>query len=216
MKRSPTKFRKYHLEVVQALTSIGNPTFGKAVQQDRGSKLKHLGIKFPDLRRRVRQGFSFYSLPEEQVLEVWDALWHMSPYGDVLFAALEFYAPIVKKKVSPALWTVVRRWSGRVDNWCHSDGLSAIYSRVLERCPKEVYPQIVSWNHSESEWLRRISLVSLIHYSGKKLFCPENVLPLVSNCLMTTALRSNGGRMGLGDEPVYKSEITKYMGLAEN
>ncbi|MBK9780127.1 MAG: hypothetical protein IPP55_08755 [Anaerolineales bacterium] len=51
--------KKYHSEVVKALTAIGNPAFGKAVQQDRGSKLKHLGIKFPALRRRVKQGFSF-------------------------------------------------------------------------------------------------------------------------------------------------------------
>ena len=185
MRVSRTKFQEYHLEVVQALTAIGNPTFGKAVQQDRGSQLKHLGIAFPDLRRRVRQGFSFYRLPEEQVLEVWDTLWRTSPYGDVLFAALEFYAPIVRKQVSPGLWSVVRQWSNRIDNWCHSDGLSALYSRILESYPAEVYPQLISWNHTEGEWLRRISLVSLIHYSGKNavFLPPEKVLPLVSNCL---------------------------------
>jgi len=185
MKISHTKFQEYHREVVQALTAIGNPTFGKAVQQDRGSQLKHLGIKFPDLRRRVKQGFSFYELPEEQVLEVWDTLSQTSPYGDVLFAALEFYAPIVRKRVSLSLWTVVRQWNNRIDNWCHSDGLSALYSRILERYPREVYPQLVSWNHAEGEWLRRISLVSLIHYSGKNavFLPPKKVLPLVSNCL---------------------------------
>jgi len=185
MKISRTKFQEYHREVVQALAAMGNPIFGKAVQQDRGSQLKHLGIKFPVLRRRVRQGFSFYRLPEEQVLEVWDALWRTSPYGDVLFAALEFYAPIVRKRVSPSLWSVVRKWSNRIDNWCHSDGLSALYSRILENYPAEVYPQLISWNHTEGEWLRRISLVSLIHYSGKNavFLRPEKVLPLVSNCL---------------------------------
>jgi hypothetical protein len=129
---SRTSFQKYHFEVVEALTAIGNPAYGKAVQQDRGSQLEHLGITFPDLRRRVRRGFSFYKLPEAQVLEVWNALWMVSPYGDVLFAALEFYAPVVRKRVSAALWPVVRQWSDRVDNWCHSDGLSAIYSRILE------------------------------------------------------------------------------------
>jgi 3-methyladenine DNA glycosylase AlkD len=215
MKISRTKFQEYHREVVQALIAIGNPTFGRAVQKDRGSKLKHLGIKFPELRRRVRQGFSFYELPEEQVLEVWNALWHTSPYGDVLFAALEFYAPIVKKKVSPDLWQVVREWSERVDNWCHSDGLSAIYSRVLESHQAEVYPQLVSWNQSESEWLRRISLVSLIHYSGKNavFLPPKKVLPLVSNCLddhryyVQTAVGWVLREMG----NVYNSEITKYL-----
>ncbi len=212
---SHTKFQKYHREVVQALTEIGNPTFGKAIHKDRGSKLKHLGIKFPDLRRRIKQGFSFYELPEENVLEVWNALWNTSPYGDVLFAALEFYIPIVKKKVSPALWPVVRQWSERVDNWCHSDGLSAIYSRILESYPAKVYPQLVSWNHSESEWLRRISLVSLIHYSGKNavFLPPKKVLPLVSNCLddqryyVQTAVGWVLREMG----NVYQSEIANYL-----
>jgi 3-methyladenine DNA glycosylase AlkD len=215
MSVSRTKFQEYHLEVAEALIAIGNPAFGKAVQRDRGSQLEHLGITFPNLRRRVRQGFSFYRLPEDQVLEVWDALWKTSPYGDVLFAALEFYAPVVRKRVSPGLWPVVRQWSDRVDNWCHSDGLSAIYSRILESHLAEVYPQIVSWNHAEGEWPRRISLVSLIHYSGKNaVFLPlKKVLPLVSNCLddhryhvqmaVGWVLREMGH--------VYGNEITKYL-----
>ncbi len=179
------KFQEYHLEIVKALKAIGNPALGAAIQQDRGSQLEHLGIHFPDLRRRIKKGFSFYHLPEDDVLKVWDTLWNTSPYGDVLFAALEYYSPIVRKKVNPSLWPVLRQWSERVDNWCHCDGLSAIYSRILETYPKEVYPQLISWNKSENEWLRRISLVSLIHYSGKNaVFLPsEKVLPLVSNCL---------------------------------
>ena len=176
---------KYHDEVVQALTAIGNPELGEAIRRDRGSELLHLGIRFPELRKRVKAGFSFYALPEDQVLEVWDALWMSSPYGDVLFAALEYYAPIVRKNVSPGLWPVVRNWSGRVDNWCHADLLSGVYSRILERYPDDVYPQIQAWNGAESEWLRRISIVSLVHYSGKNavFLPPGRVLPLVSTCL---------------------------------
>jgi hypothetical protein len=44
MKTSRTNFQEYHREVTQALTAIGNPTLGKAIQQDRGSLFKHLGI----------------------------------------------------------------------------------------------------------------------------------------------------------------------------
>ena len=215
LKIKQMRYKKYHFEVVQALTTIGNPTFGKAVQQDRGSQLEHLGIKFPDLRKRVKQGFSFYELTEQQILEVWDYLWQTSPYGDVLFAALEYYAPIVKKQVNPNLWSIMQKWSKRVDNWCHSDGLSAIYSRILESYPEKVYPQMIKWNQSKNEWLRRISLVSLIHYSGKNaVYLPlKKVLPLVSNCLdddryyVQTAtgwvLREMGN--------VYKNEIIKYL-----
>ena len=215
LKVNPTQIKKYNREVVEALATIGNPAFGKAVQKDRGSKLKHLGIKFPALRRRVKQGFSFYELPEEQILEVWDALWQTSPYGDVLFAALEYYLPIVKKQVPKNLWSVVKGWVPRVDNWCHSDGLSAIYSRIVESNQKKVYPQLVEWNQAKGEWLRRMSLVSLIHYSGKNaVFMPlKKFLPLVTNCLDDERyyVQTAVGWVLREMRQVYKSEVIKYL-----
>ena len=209
------KIQKYRLEVTKALTSMGDPAFGKAVQIDRGSNLKHLGIKFPALRRRVKQGFSFYSLPEEQVLEIWDVLWQTSPYGDVLFAALEYYLPIVKKQVPANLWSVVKGWTPRIDNWCHSDGLSAIYSHILAGDPKAVYPQLIEWNHTQNEWLRRISLVSLIHYSGKNsvFMPPKKVLPLISHCLDDNRyyVQTAVGWVLREMSRVYQGEIAKYI-----
>jgi 3-methyladenine DNA glycosylase AlkD len=176
---------EYHEEVVGALREIGNPHFGAAVAKDRGSSLEHLGIRFPTLRKRVKEGFSFYVLGEGEILAIWDHLWRTSRYGDVLFAALEYYAPRVTKQVSPALWPVVRHWHERVDNWCHSDGLSSLYSWILASEPAEVYPQLEAWNRTKDQWLRRISIVSLIHYSGKNavFMPPERVLPLVTTCL---------------------------------
>jgi 3-methyladenine DNA glycosylase AlkD len=180
-----TTHAPYHDEVVAALRPIGNLQRGEAIRLDRGSELQHLGIGFPALRARVKQGFSFSSLPEAEVLAIWDALWRSSPYGDVLFAALETLAPIVRKRVPPALWSTVRHWSDRIDNWCHSDALSSIYSRVLEAQFEAVYPQLQAWNASPSEWLRRISITSLIHYTGKNavFLAPEHMLPLVENCV---------------------------------
>ncbi|MBL8046926.1 MAG: DNA alkylation repair protein [Anaerolineales bacterium] len=212
---SRPKLKAYQQEVTEALTAIGNAAYGQAVQQDRGSQLTHLGIRFPALRRRVKQGFSFYNLPEAQVLAVWNELWRTSPYGDVLFAALEYYAPIVRKRVSPNLWPVLRGWSARVDNWCHSDGLSAIYSRLLESDVAGVYAQLAAWNQAESEWLRRLSLVSLIHYTGKNavFLPPAKVLPLVTHCLdderyyVQTAVGWVLREMG----QVYKTETTRYL-----
>jgi 3-methyladenine DNA glycosylase AlkD len=133
----------------------------------------------------VKEGFSFYERSDDEILAIWDRMWRTSPYGDVLFAALEYYAPRVKKQVSPALWPVVRHWHERVDNWCHSDGLSSLYSWILASEPGHVYPQLEAWNGTTDQWLRRISLVSLIHYSGKNaVFMPlDRVLPLVTNCL---------------------------------
>jgi 3-methyladenine DNA glycosylase AlkD len=176
---------RYHDEVVTALRKIGDARLGTAVAKDRGSSMTHLGIRFPALRRRVKEGFSFYGLPADKVLATWNRLWRTSPYGDVLFAALEYYAPQVRKEVSPALWPVMRKWPARVDNWCHADGLSSLYSWILSGDPEAVYPQLVKWNRAEDQWLRRISLVSLIHYSGKNaVFVPlDRVLPLVTACL---------------------------------
>jgi 3-methyladenine DNA glycosylase AlkD len=174
-----------HEEVVAALREIGNPRFGADVARDRGSSMDHLGIRFPVLRKRVREGFSFYDLSEGEILAIWDHLWRTSRYGDVLFAALEYYAPRVKKRVSPELWPVVRHWHQRIDNWCHSDGLSSLYSWILASEPAEVYAQLEAWNRTADQWLRRISIVSLIHYSGKNaVFMPlDRVLPLVTRCL---------------------------------
>ncbi len=174
-----------HDEVFAALVAIGNPRRGEAVRRDRGSALQYLGIGFPALRARVKQGFSFSGRPDAEVLEIWDALWRSSPFGDVLFAALEHCAPIVRKRIPPGLWSVVRHWSERVDNWCHADALSGLYSRLLEADQEEVMPQLQAWNASEGLWLRRISLTSLIHYSGKNaiFLSPGAMLPLLANCV---------------------------------
>jgi 3-methyladenine DNA glycosylase AlkD len=178
-------FEHYHREVADALRDIGKPALGQAIQRDRGSQLPHLGISFPDLRRRVRAGFSFYTLPEVDVLRVWDALWRTSPWADVLFAALEYYAPIVRKRVSPGLWPVMRHWNARVDNWCHSDALSGVYARLLAHDPDEVLAQMAVWNSTDDLWLRRISLVSLINYTGKNaVYLPwARVQPLLLPCI---------------------------------
>ena len=184
-RRASSVSDKYHDEVVAALRKIGDVRRGAAIAKDRGSSMRHLGIGFPALRKRVREGFSFYGLPADKVLAIWDRLWRTSPYGDVLFAALEYYLPRAKKEVGPTLWPVVRNWAERVDNWCHADGLSALYSWILATDQQAVYPQLKKWNRAEDQWLRRISLVSLIHYSGKNaVFVPlDRVLPLVTACL---------------------------------
>jgi 3-methyladenine DNA glycosylase AlkD len=182
---SPRVADAYHDEVVAALRKIGDRRLGAAVAKDRGSSMEHLGIRFPALRKRVKEGFSFYDRSADEVLAIWDRLWRTSPYGDVLFAAIEYYAPLVRKQVSHTYWPVMRTWHERVDNWCHSDGLSSLYSWILASDAAAVYPQLKKWNRTDDEWLRRISLVSLVHYSGKNaVFFPlDRALPLVTTCL---------------------------------
>jgi 3-methyladenine DNA glycosylase AlkD len=102
-----------------------------------------------------------------------------------------------------------------VDNWCHSGALSGLYSRILERYPEEVHPQIQEWNAAEGEWLRRISIVSLVHYSGRNavFLPPDRVLPLVTNCLgdsrhyVETAVGWVLREMG----QVYPDDVSRYL-----
>jgi 3-methyladenine DNA glycosylase AlkD len=78
-----------------------------------------------------------------------------------------------------------------------------------------VYPQLLEWNQAENEWLRRISLVSLIHYSGKNaVFMPlKKVLPLVTNCLDDERyyVQTAVGWVLREMENVHSSEIIKYL-----
>ncbi|MCY3839013.1 MAG: DNA alkylation repair protein, partial [Gammaproteobacteria bacterium] len=214
------------------------------------------------LRRRVKQGFSFYDLDHDSVLAIWDDLWMESEWGDVLFAAMEYYQPVVRKRVDGTFhgtnpvcclavsgarcrensrsefsgrprsgrvshgtnakgslrpgrlvhgqvgvagpeaepvpsaseapdaalgryWPVMQRWIDRVDNWCHADGLSGMYSRLLAADPTTVMPVLERWNMDKALWPRRVSIVSLIHYTGKNavFLPPDEVLPMVDRCV---------------------------------
>jgi hypothetical protein len=185
MKLPPRECQALHDEVLAALRAIGNPARGQAVQHDRGSALPHLGIGFPALRARVKQGFSFSRRPEPELIAVWDALWHHTPYGDVMFAALAQWEPVVRKRVPEGLWPVLAGWSTRIDNWCHADMLAGLISRVLEQRLDAVMPQLRQWNRAPGEWQRRLSITSLIHYSGKNAVFlePAQMLPLLQACV---------------------------------
>lgn len=93
--------------------------------------------------------------------------------------------PSFVKRVDPALWPVMKRWVARVENWCHADCLSGLYSRLLEADPDAVLPELRRWNANEALWPRRVSIVSLIHYTGKNavFLGPETVLPMIDNCV---------------------------------
>lgn len=173
-----------HEEVVAALRAIGNPQRGLAVQQDRGSQLEHLGIGFPALRARVKQGFSFSQRPFDEAFQIWDALWLRTPVGDVMFAALAFLEHVVKKQVPPTLWPRLVQWPDRVDNWCHADMLAGVNAHVLHANPAAVMPQLLAWSRDEGhEWKRRIAMTSLIHYSGRNavFLPPAQMLPVLAN-----------------------------------
>ena len=182
------KYSDYHAEVLDALLALGSPSFGRHMARERGSTMKFVGIRVPALRRRVREGFSFLKREPEEVLDVWDDLWMHSEWGDVLHAAEEYYRPLVRRRVLPMYWPVMRHWIDRVDNWAHSDVLSGTYSRLLEADPDAVMRELRRWNADEDLWRKRVSIMSLIHYTGKNavFLTPDEVLPMVDRCAADT------------------------------
>lgn len=179
------KYPKFHAEVLAELNAIGSPSFAAHTPKDRRSDMEYSGVRVPTRRKLSRKGFSFFDRSESDVIEIWDDLFMHSPNGDVLFCALDYLRFRVRKSVSPNLWSVIRRWVARVENWAHSDEMSWVYSYVLEAHFDEVYLDLVSWNHANDLWPKRISIVSLIHYTGKNavFLTPEIVLPMVERCV---------------------------------
>jgi hypothetical protein len=194
------KHAKIHKEILDRLSSVENRPLGRAIAKDRRSALEYLGVRAPELRKIVKRGFSFTDGADAETLAIWDALWNSSPCGEVLFAALEHYRAKLPKGLPQGTWKVLRHWVERIDNWAHCDDLARIYSHLLEADHKAVMPTLIKWNRSELLWHRRISLVSLIHYSGRNavFLTPEQVLPLVTRCLSGIIGRLEGAVGGLG------------------
>ena len=180
---------RHHLEVLTALTQVasesGTPSdLGGRIQSDRRSSFEHLGLRTPDRRRRVKQGFSFTAGSDTEVLAAWDEVWTTTSNGDVLFTPLDYYRtrPVV---AVDQFWSTVVTWIDRIDNWAHADDLARVYSRALEASPDTVDPTLIGWSRSGDQWACRISMVSLIRYTGKNAaFMPADaVLDLVANCV---------------------------------
>ncbi len=178
-------YSDFHAEVLAELEAIGRPQLAAHVPKDRRSEMEYSGVRVPDRRKLTRKGFSFSDRSESEVIAIWNDLFMHSPNGDVLFCALDYLRFRVPKRVAPDLWSIIREWVHRVDNWAHSDELSWIYSYVLEANFDEVLPDLIEWNNANDLWPKRISIVSLIHYTGKNavFLAPGVVLPMVERCI---------------------------------
>ena len=177
-------YSRYEAEIYAKLQPLGNPSRSAFMKNYMKSQLEFLAIKVPVMRQVAREGFSFYNRSQEEVLAIWNAVWCSSSCFEVMSMPLFYYGG-QGKKISPAIWLMLSTWSERVENWAHSDSLASIYSYLLAQNFDEVYGVLQRWNNAENQWLRRLSMVSLIHYSGKKaVFLPlDKVLPMLENCL---------------------------------
>lgn len=189
-------WRRAERELLDAFLPLGDSRLGAAVQADRGSALRHLGVAMPALRARVRRGFGFTSGNAAQTLAAWDSLWRNSEVAEVLFAALIHHEAIVRSRALAAqastLWAVLQHWPARIDNWCHSDMLAGVISRLLAAEPGLVLPTLRGWigpgPGPAPLWPRRLGLTCLVRGSGvHSAFLPAaTVLPLVLPCVPDT------------------------------
>ncbi len=177
-------YEKYHPEVLAALQKYSRPHKAEAVKNDRKSDLAYLVVSVPEMKRVAKEGFSFYDQSAADVMSIWNEIWWNTPYYEVMFVAARYYE-LHLEAIDEVTWERLAGWAYRTENWATSDQLSSIYSYVLPKYPMQVKQMLTTWNQqSDNQWLRRISIVSLIRYTGKKAVYlpPGDVLPLVANC----------------------------------
>lgn len=178
---------RYLKEVEMALQRAGKPGIAQAARVKRymNSELDFLGLTVPQQRTVHQKGFSFTGLKPEAVLDVWDAIWQRSNCYEVMSQALFYYENPRNCRDFSSVWSVLRRWVDRLENWGHSDTLSGIYARFLEQYPREVYPMLKEWNRSAHPWKRRQSVVSLFYYyrARAKVLPASKITPLLKRLL---------------------------------
>lgn len=123
----------------------------------------------PTHRRASRRVYAFSGLPFTLQLAIWDELWHSQNNFWIRLHAFFFLERHVNKSAElREMWPVVVHWQKQVDDWGLCDALAKVYTKILEVMPGEVYEQLSQWNRSESLWMRRQSVVSLLYYSRTK------------------------------------------------
>jgi len=180
-----SSFKKTPLkEVLNALKPLAKPDTDYNAFRKKCTHYPSWGIRLPDLRAVYEKGFSFSHEPHEVQSKIWNNIWREAPVHEAMHLPL-FYFEERKDKLTPKDWMLLKTWISRIDGWEHSDMLSKIYSFLLERFPKLVYPTLKTWNHSPNPWKRRNSIVPLILYASKKrTYLPaSHILPLVKSLL---------------------------------
>ena len=181
-------FKKHHPVIVKklqaGLTSDKKSLF-KDLKKYIGTEYDFIGLSVPKQREVFEANYDFKTLTLEQQLEIWNEIWLYSNLYEAMTQAIFFVSKNRDAFDTKHLFTITKSWIGKVDNWAHSDGLSDIFSYLLEKDAAYVYPQFKNWNTSANPWERRQSLVGLLEYSKKrKKVLPVNkMLPLVKPLL---------------------------------
>ena len=181
-------FKKHHPVIVkklQAGLASDKKSGFKDLKKYIGTQYDFIGLSVPKQREVFKTAYDFNALSLGQQLEIWNEIWLRSTLFEAMTQALFFVSQNRDVFDTKALFATTKTWVAKIDNWAHSDGLSDIFSYLLEKDAATVYPQIKIWNKSENPWERRQSIVSLLEYSKKrKKVLPVNkLLPLTKSLL---------------------------------
>ncbi|MBX3020182.1 MAG: DNA alkylation repair protein [Bdellovibrionales bacterium] len=128
------------------------------------SDLRYLNLKIPLVRREFKKGFSFSNLPTEEQWAIWDYIWQNSRIFEVMLMS-SYWAASRPVEELVQHHKVILGWLKHVDNWAHSDELSAHYAKMLELDRRKFLPVFQKWNTSSEPWFKRQSMVGLLFYS---------------------------------------------------
>jgi len=145
-----------------------------------------LGIETATQRKLTKQGYhELNQLEFDEKLELLSALFKQSDILEIKNQCILFLDQHKKKRLKLEHWPLLKEWVKYVDNWAHSDGLSSVFSIMLQNDLELIYPQLVTWNKSKNPWERRQSIVCLFYYSRtRKHFLPfEIAIELINNLL---------------------------------
>ncbi|MBN8548143.1 MAG: DNA alkylation repair protein [Deltaproteobacteria bacterium] len=183
LKQKKAALDEVHAALAKASRSA--PTNPERIKKYMNSQLSFFGLSVPLQRKVHGAGFSFLDESPSAVLETWDYIWNTSDNFEVMTQPLFYYGHPSRATLLPSAWPVISKWSTRIENWAHSDGLSSIYVKIIESNPARIWPTLQRWNKSKLPWLRRQSIVSIHYYSSaRKSVQPfEKAIPLVKNLL---------------------------------
>jgi 3-methyladenine DNA glycosylase AlkD len=184
------KKNDHHSEIEKALLTA-SLTAAKSkipdLQKYIGTSYKLIGIPVPAQRKLFRAGYGFADLSLTEQLKIWNEVWLYSNSYEVLTHCIYFVEKNINKLDAKEVWNVTKHWVSKIDNWAHSDGLSDIFSYLLEKEPAIIYAQFEVWNKSANPWERRQTLVGLLYYSKKRKKIPavnkisKMIIPLLED-----------------------------------
>jgi len=179
--------KKYLSEVEDRLAGLAadiNPH--KAEERARYMKvvMPLLGLPVPVQRQALRKAYGFTHLPLSGQLPVWDYIWKNARTHEAKCQPL-YYLMQLEERPPELIWPVIKDWAGQVNCWDQSDYLSKLYNECLGTDPDRFLPVFESWMKNLHPWQRRIGLVSLFGFGGKREWYPpvQSVLRMVETRL---------------------------------